>query len=75
MKEELFTPIDVEQQDNTLNFDQRVQDIFMLVVVRIRRINYGGNDGGDGEIEDVLCGLVSNSSSGVTVTVTDNTDL
>ena len=73
MKKEVLAPINVKQQDDALNFGQRAQDVFVLVIIRIRRIKKGGNDGGDGEIKNILSGLVSKSSPGVTVT--DHTNL
>lgn len=54
MEQEPFASIDVEQQDNALNLGQRAQDVLVLVVVRIRGVEEGGYDRGDGEVEDVL---------------------
>jgi hypothetical protein len=54
VEQQVLASIDVEQQDNALNLGQGAQDVFVLVVVRIRGIKEGGYDGGDGEIEDVL---------------------
>lgn len=54
MEQEPFASIDVEQQDNALNLGQRAQDVLVLIVVRIRGVEEGRDDGGDGEVEDVL---------------------
>jgi hypothetical protein len=59
---------DIGEQDHTLDFRERDENIFMLRVVGIRGVGEGWEDRGDEESEDVLDAKVRASFRNTTTT-------